>query len=218
MAAAALLARRIMLTSLNLSEVHLWEPGNARLYDLELRLWTGDKCIDTVKSYFGLRTVSWDDTKIYINGKPVFQRLVLDQGFYPDGIYTAPTDADLKRDIEISMVMGFNGARLHEKLFEPRFLYYADKMGYLVWGEYANWGLDITTPMGLERFLPEWLEAVRRDFNHPAIIGWCPFNETWNGKQGARQDDEVLRIVYRTTKMLDPTRPVIDTSGHFHRD
>lgn len=202
--------------SLNLSEVHLWEPGNARLYDLELRLWTGDKCIDTVKSYFGLRTVSWDDTKIYINGKPIFQRLVLDQGFYPDGIYTAPTDADLKRDIEISMAMGFNGARLHEKLFEPRFLYYADKMGYLVWGEYANWGLDITTPMGLERFLPEWLEAVRRDFNHPAIIGWCPFNETWNGKQGARQDDEVLRIVYRTTKMLDPTRPVIDTSGHFH--
>jgi beta-galactosidase/beta-glucuronidase len=201
---------------LSVSEIHLWEPGNGRLYDLELCLWKDDECIDTVRSFFGLRTVTWDDTEICINGKPVFQRLVLDQGFYPDGIYTAPTDADLKRDIEISVAMGFNGARLHEKLFEPRFLYWADQMGYLVWGEYANWGLDITSPMGLERFLPEWLEAVERDFNHPSIIGWCPFNETWNGRQGARQDDDVLRIVYRTTKMIDPTRPVIDTSGHFH--
>jgi beta-galactosidase/beta-glucuronidase len=207
---------QVVNLSLDLSEVHLWGPGRPCLYDLCLELWRDDGRIDTVRSYFGLRTVSWDDTRIYINGDAVFQRLVLDQGFYPDGIYTAPTDADLKRDIEISMAMGFNGARLHEKLFEPRFLYWADQMGYLVWGEYANWGLDITSPMGLERFLPEWLEAVERDFNHPSIIGWCPFNETWSGRQGAQQDDEVLRIVYRTTKMIDPTRPVIDTSGNFH--
>lgn len=202
--------------SLKLKETHLWEPGSPALYDLELRLWKKGKCVDTVSSYFGLRTVSWDNTRIYINHKPVFQRLVLDQGFYPDGIYTAPTDADLRKDIEISMAMGFNGARLHEKVFEPRFLYWADKLGYLVWGEHANWGLNITSPTGLEQFLPEWLEVVERDFNHPAVIGWCPFNETWDSSNGARQDDEVLRIVYQTTKMLDPTRPVIDTSGNFH--
>lgn len=202
--------------SVGLSEIHLWEPGNPCLYDLELYLWKDNECIDMVKSYFGLRTVSWDNNKIYINNKAVFQRLVLDQGYYPDGIYTAPSDEDLKRDIEIAIAMGFNGARLHEKLFEPRFLYWADKMGYLVWGEYANWGLDITTPMGLERFLPEWLEAMERDSNHPAIIGWCPFNETWDNSKGTKQDDEVLRNIYNVTKHLDSTRPVIDTSGHYH--
>jgi beta-galactosidase/beta-glucuronidase len=199
----------------DVSEVHLWEPGNPNLYDIDVSLCKNDKCIDAVKSYFGLRTVALSDNAILINGKPVFQRLVLDQGFYPDGIYTAPTDEDLRRDIEISMSLGFNGARLHEKVFEPRFLYWADKMGYLVWGEYANWGLDITTPMGLERFLPEWLEAIERDFNHPSIIGWCPFNETWDN-DGRKQDDEVLRIVYSATKMIDKTRPVIDTSGNYH--
>jgi beta-galactosidase/beta-glucuronidase len=100
-------------------------------------------------------------------------------------------------------------------------LYWADKLGYLVWGEHANWGLDITTPMGLEKFLPEWIEAVERDFNHPSIVGWCPFNETWDikgkdGVSGIRQDDEVLRITYNVTKAIDKTRPVIDTSGNFH--
>ena len=164
---------------------------------------------------------------ILINGKPVFQRLVLDQGFYPEGIYTAPTDMALKNDIEISMGLGFNGARMHEKIFEARYIYWADKLGYLVWGEHANWGLNITTPMGLERFLPEWMEALERDFNSPALIGWCPFNETWDRKftlpengswdpKGIRQDDEVLRIVYNVTKMVDKTRPVIDTSGNYH--
>jgi beta-galactosidase/beta-glucuronidase len=198
-----------------LSEVHLWEPGSPLLYDLEIGLYRDEILVDRVEGYFGLRTVSLTDNAILINGKPIFQRLVLDQGFYPDGIYTAPTDADLRHDIEISMDMGFNGARLHEKVFEPRFLYWADKMGYLVWGEQGNWGLDITGPMGLERFLPEWMEAIERDYNHPAIIGWCPFNETWD-KDGQKQDDDVLRIVYNVTKALDATRPVIDTSGNYH--
>ncbi len=197
--------------SLKLSEIHLWEPGNPRLYDLELALLKDGQYIDRVSSYVGLRSITVEDNKILINGKPVFQRLVLDQGFYPDGIYTAPTDEDLKRDIEISMGLGFNGARLHQKIFEPRFLYWADKLGYLVWGEHASWGLDISGPIGLERFLPEWLEAVKRDFNHPSVVGWCPFNET-----SREQDDEVLRIVYQVTKMLDNTRPVIDTSGYVH--
>ncbi len=201
-----------------LKELRMWEPGAPHLYDLKLTLTKDGQPIDEVDSYFGLRTVAWRDKAIRINGKPVFQRLVLDQGFYPEGIYTAPSDEDLRRDIELAMTMGFNGARLHEKIFDPRYLYWADRLGYLVWGEHGNWGLDISTAEGLKRFLPEWLDAVQRDFNHPAIVGWCPFNETWDNfsRQRARQDDAVLRIVYEVTKALDSTRPVIDTSGNFH--
>ncbi len=191
----------------------LWEVGNGRLYDLKLTL-EADGVTDTVESYFGLRNVTWDNNAMYLNGKPVFQRLVLDQGFYPDGIYTAPSDTDLIHDIELSLACGFNGARLHQKIFEPRFLYHADRMGYLVWGEHGNWGLDIYNGEGIRNFLPEWMEAVQRDYNHPAIVGWCPFNETWDGKQ--RQDNVVLSAVYQATKAMDPTRPVIDTSGNFH--
>lgn len=150
-----------------------------------------------------------------LNGKPVFGRWVLDQGFYPDGIYTAPTDEALKNDILCSMRLGFNGARMHEKIFEPRFLYWADKLGYIVWGEHANWGLDITDMGQIQYFLPEWLEALDRDMCHPSIIGWCPFNETWDF-DGRQQYDELIRLVYLATKAVDPTRPVIDTSGNFH--
>lgn len=114
------------------------------------------------------------------------------------------------------MELGFNGARMHEKVFEPRYIYWADKLGYLVWGEHANWGLDISAAEGIENFLPEWIEAVNRDFNHPSIVGWCPFNETWDREDGRRQNDRVLEIVYRVTKELDKTRPVIDTSGNYH--
>lgn len=193
-----------------LSELHLWEPGEGRLYDLKLSFGQ-----DNVNSYFGMREVSIVGEKVLINGKSVFQRLVLDQGFYPDGIYTAPTDEALKQDIILSMNAGFNGARLHEKVFEPRFLYHCDKLGYLVWGEQGSWGVDLSAPSALKHFLPEWMEAVDRDFNHPAIIGWCPFNETWD-YEGRKQDDDVVAIVYHMTKLFDTTRPCIDTSGNFH--
>jgi beta-galactosidase/beta-glucuronidase len=211
---AVVTGNRVSVT-IPLKEKHLWEPGNPNLYDLTLSLEGDEGLIDKVGSYFGMRSVTLGKDVIKINNKPVFQRLVLDQGFYPEGIYTAPTDEDLRRDIEISMGLGFNGARLHEKIFEPRFLYWADKMGYMVWGEHANWGLDITNPMGLRQFLPEWIEALERDFNHPSIVGWCPFNETWD-KDGSKQDNEILRIVYQVTKAIDTTRPVIDTSGNYH--
>lgn len=193
-----------------LSETHLWEPGEGRLYDVAL-------CFgrDTVKSYFGLRKVCLEGMKFLLNGKSVFQRLVLDQGFYPDGIYTAPDDAALAADISLSMAAGFNGARLHQKVFEPRFLYHCDKAGYMVWGEYPNWGLDHSDPRALTAVLPEWCEALERDFNHPSIIGWCPFNETSEYRQRG-QNDELLRIVYKTTKQIDKTRPCIDTSGYTH--
>ena len=223
---AAITGNRVNMT-VKLSDIHLWAAGEPNLYDLAISLLNGNESIDRVDSYFGLRSVSLTDHAICINGKPVFQRLVLDQGFYPDGVYTAPTDEDLKNDIKISMGLGFNGARMHEKMFEQRYIYWADKLGYLVWGEHANWGLDITTPLGLERFLPEWMETLERDFNSPAIIGWCPFNETWDKEytlpenggwdpKGIKQDNEVLRIVYNMTKAIDKTRPVIDTSGNYH--
>ena len=195
---------------LKLSEVHLWEVGAGRLYDLKLTF--GEDCVD---SYFGMREVVLDGYQFKLNGKSVFQRLVLDQGFYPDGIYTAPSDEVLARDIHLSLAAGFNGARLHQKIFEERFLYHCDKLGYIVWGEQGNWGLDHSDPRALKAFLPEWMEALERDFNHPAIIGWCPFNETWDYAE-RKQDDDLLQIVYLMTKQYDTTRPCIDTSGNFH--
>ena len=196
--------------SVALSEVHLWEVGNGRLYDVEITF--GE---DAVRSYFGLRSVRLDGMKFLLNEQSVFQRLVLDQGFYPEGVYTAPTEEDMIRDITISQEAGFNGARLHQKTFEPRFLYHCDRLGYLVWDEYGNWGADTSDFRIMEQYIPEWLEEIERDFNHPSIVGWCPFNETWD-YMGRRQNDAVLRDIYRITKAADPTRPCIDTSGVYH--
>ncbi|MBQ3134757.1 MAG: beta-galactosidase [Oscillospiraceae bacterium] len=193
-----------------LSERHLWDVGRGNLYDVAL---TFGK--DRVDSYFGLRQVRIDGCKVLLNDRPVFQRLVLNQGYYPNGIYTAPTDADLARDIDLAMAAGFNGARLHEKVFEERFLYHADRLGYLVWGEYPDWGLDHSDPSHIYAMLPEWMEAVNRDFNHPSIVGWCPHNETWD-VDGRKQIDAAIAMVYDVTKALDPTRPCIDASGNFH--
>ena len=195
---------------ITLDEKHLWEVDRGGLYDLVLTF--GE---DRVQSYFGLRDLRYADGKFYLNGKSVFQRLVLDQGFYPDGIYTAPSEEALIRDIELSQAVGFNGARLHEKIFEPLFLYHADRLGYLVWGEYPNWGLDHSYADAIYSILPEWLEEIERDFNHPSIVGWCPFNETWD-QNGRKQYDDLLVLVYRATKAADPTRPCIDTSGNYH--
>ena len=196
--------------TLNLTEKHLWEVGKGGLYSLTLNF-----ADDEITSYFGLREVDLSDGVCKINGKPVFQRLILDQGFYPDGIYTAPTKEALKNDILLSMKVGFNGARLHQKIFEPLFLHYCDELGYIVWGEHGNWGLNWTKFESLRYFLLEIEEEIERDFNHPSIIGWCPYNETWEIDR-AFQDVDVLRIVYRTVKALDKTRPCIDTSGNYH--
>ena len=203
-------ASNFVIVQIPISDIKAWELGNAVLYDLEIKFGN-----DKVSSYFGLRDVSLDGFKFMINGKSVFQRTVLDQGFYRKGIYTAENDGELMRDIELSMALGFNGARLHQKVFDPRFLYFCDLMGYMVWGEYANWGLDYSNPKAVDIFLNEWGEALRRDYNHPAIIGWCPFNETWDFR-GRKQYDPLLKTVYEYTKEFDRTRPCIDTSGNFH--
>ena len=199
---------------LEVSEKHLWFPLKPELYDLTIRLRDGrtGREDDTVESYFGLRDITLSRKALLVNGKAVFMRTVLDQGFNPEGIYTAPDDGFLKHDIELMLDLGFNGARLHQRVFEERTLYWADRLGYLVWGEYAG-GFDLSSAAAIEYFLPEWMETVQRDFNHPALIGWCPLNETYHKMV---LDPETHRIFYRVTKAMDPTRPVIDASGGIH--
>ena len=208
------MASATTVMEIELAEAHLWECGNGRLYDLVFELTSGE-AVDVMNGYFGLREVKLTKEKgLEINGKTVFGRFVLDQGFNPEGVITAPTDESLKFDIEASMACGFNGARLHQKVFEPRFLYHADKLGYMVWAEAGNWGFDHTNFANLENFLSEWLEEMERDFSHPSIIGWCPFNETWE-RNGHPQSVSLIDAVYDITKAIDTTRPVVATSGSF---
>ncbi len=205
--------------------VHLWEPGDGFLYDLRLELLDASgEIIDSAKSYAGLRSVSIDGMAIKINGKTVFQRLVLDQGFYEDGIFTAPSDEALKRDVELSIEAGFNGARLHQKVFEERFLYHADKLGYLCWGEFADWGArHMDGPEEGSQYYgitwaAQWAEVLERDFSKPSIIGWCPLNETWETLNDRINSlDEATRALWQCAKLADKTRPVLDTSGYSHR-
>ncbi len=202
-----------------------WSIADPHLYDLDIALLSADgDIIDSARSYAGLRAISIQGKAIKINGETVFQRLVLDQGYYPDGIMTAPSDAALLRDIELSMAAGFNGARLHQKVFEERFLYHADRLGYIVWGEFGDWGCSGEGPLNGEHqkpgpdYITQWLECLERDYSHPSIVGWCPLNETWQtlGDRITALDD-VTRGMYLATKAMDSTRPVLDTSGYSHR-
>lgn len=197
---------------IKLSETHLWEIGNGRLYDVTLRFGK-----DEVKSYFGLRTAEFSGRKFLLNGQNIFQRLVLDQGYYPQGGYTAPESLEFPREIELARSLGFNGARLHQKVFEQRFLYECDRAGFMVWGEYASWGIPYDCTEALGTFLREWTEAVEQNFNHPSIILWCPLNEVWeNLQEDCSVDLRFAECVYAATKSLDETRPCIDASGGYH--
>ncbi len=204
---------------LPVKNVKTWSPESPFLYGVELDVLDADgKVIDHVLSYTGMRKVSIVGNKIYLNNEPIYLRFVLDQGFYPEGTWTAPSDEALKNDIELSMAAGFNGARLHQKMFEPRFHYWADKLGYLTWGESASWGADINKPLTARNFITEWEETVIRDRNHPSIIAWTPFNETWEHPADREQAREACRFVtdvYNLTKNLD-YRPCHDTSGNYH--
>jgi beta-galactosidase/beta-glucuronidase len=202
-----------------------WSPADPHLYDLDLELLDSDGAIiDRATSYAGLRSISIDGRAILINGERIFQRLVLDQGWYADGLMTAPTDEALVRDIEISIAAGFNGARLHQKVFEERFLYHADRLGYLCWGEFGDWGgffRNRVQPNENEMggaYVAQWLEALERDYSHPCIIGWCPMNEHHQPVADAIQPyDDVVRAMFLATKAFDHTRPVLDISGYAHR-
>ena len=220
----------IPLLPLSIAEdrLELWSPENPFLYDLTIELFDADgHLLDGLWSYAGMRGISFDGMKVNLNGKPVFQRQVLDQGYYPTGIMTAPTDEALKKDIDLSMEMGFNSARLHQKVVEERFLYWADRIGYMVWGEFADWGVSkaskpIVDPgkhQPMVAMINSWTEIIHRDYSHPCIVGWCPLNEHY----GLYIDDEItcqddfMQALFRTTKNADPTRPVIDSSGYLHR-
>lgn len=203
--------------------VRLWSPQDPHLYGLRLRLTQDGEVIDEVGSYAGLRSVAISGNRILLNGEPVFQRLVLDQGYWPDTLMTSPSDDALRRDIELAMAAGFNGARLHQKVFEERFYYHADRLGYLVWGEFGDWGTSGQGPAGNNQqptasFVAQWLEVLRRDRSHPSIIGWCPLNETHQLLHDRlTQLDDVTLAMYLATKAADPSRPVVDASGYAHR-
>lgn len=196
-----------------LDEIHLWEIGAGRLYDVCVRF--GD---DEVKSYFGLRDVAYCGKRFTVNGKSVYQRFVLDQGYYPRGVYTPERDAQYGEDIALAQSLGFNGARLHQKVFAPRYLYECDRRGFLVWGEYASWGVAIDDVRSLETLRAEWTEAVEQMRNHPCVAAWCPLNETWEDLSDATRvrDVRLPEGMYRATKSLDPTRPCVDVSGGYH--
>ena len=204
--------------------VTLWSIPNPHLYDLHVELTDNTGAtIDALQSYAGLRSIAIDGKKINLNGETIFQRLVLDQGYYPEGVLTAPSDAALLRDIELSMEAGFNGARLHQKVFEERFLYHADRKGYLVWGEFADWGAGGYGPNSDHQqptitYAAQWLEAIERDYSHPALIGWCGLNETHQPLHDRITNlDDATRALFLAAKALDTTRPVLDTSGYAHR-
>lgn len=193
----------------------LWSPETPNLYDVRYTVRdAAGKVIDEVSSYAGMRKIHCADGYFYLNNKPYFQRLVLDQGFYPEGIWTAPSDEALKQDIEMGKAVGFNGARLHQKAFEERYYYWADKLGYICWGEQASWGTNVNNQEATGNFLREWTELVVRDRNHPCIVTWTPLNETWGAQAGTYV--RFVQDLYNLTKAIDPTRPVNDASGDGH--
>lgn len=202
---------------IGLDNPKLWSPESPFLYDLEVTVLNGKgEPIDRVSSYHGMREVAIEGNRFYLNGKPLYQRLVLDQGFNPEGIWTSPSDEQLRGDIELAQASGFNGARLHQKVFEPRFFYWADKLGYLCWGETASWGSD-PNQEGLTHmnFLSELREEISRDRNHPSIVAWTPYNETRN-VVNREQHERIHRACYDLCKAMDPSRPVNDASGYVH--
>ena len=194
-----------------------WSPEEPNLLDLRLELLDAEgRSLDAVDSYFGMRKIEIRDGRVFLNDSPLYQRLVLDQGYFPDGILTAPTDDDLRRDIELAKEMGFNGARKHQKVEDPRWLYWADSLGFLVWGEMAN--AYQYSPDYVRRITTEWQDAVRRDHNHPCIVAWVPMNESWGVPELATDPRQVehLLAMYHLTRSLDGTRPVVSNDGWEH--
>lgn len=193
-----------------------WSPEKPHLYDVEFKLLDGEEELDQVKSYFGMRKISIEDGVICLNNRPYYMKLILDQGYFPGGVLTAPNDEMLRKDVELTKQMGFNGARKHQKIEDPRYLYWCDKLGLLVWGEMAN--AYQFSEQYVSRITKEWQEAVHRDYNHPCIVVWVPLNESWGTPNiliDKRQQHHASTLYY-LTKSLDDTRPVISNDGWEH--
>lgn len=195
----------------------LWSVEQPNLYDVTLELRRGAEVLDRVNTYFGFRRIGLENGRVTINHRPVYLKFVLDQGYWPESLLTPPSDEAIQYDIRMTKEMGFNGARKHQKLEDPRFLYWADKMGFLVSSEIAN--AYVFDEQYAQRFSKEWQESVERDINHPSIIMWVPINESW-GVSDARDPRQLahLRAMYHVTKTLDPTRFVIDNDGWEHTE
>lgn len=193
-----------------------WSPEHPRLFDVVFTLKDEGNVKDLVRSYFGLRKVSVENGKFLLNNRPYYQKLLLDQGYWPDGLLTAPSDEAFVRDIEIAREMGFNGVRKHQKVEDPRFLYHADKMGFLVWGEMAS-GYHYSERL-VQDTVNEWMHEIERDYNHPCIIVWTPLNESWGVLEAAHssRQQHFCEAMYSLIKALDDTRLVIDNDGWEH--
>ena len=207
------LAKDHIFYSLHHGPKRFWSPENPALYDITLRLIVNGEIVDTADSYFGMRKIHTKDGVTYLNNRPYYFKLVLDQGYWPDGILTAPSDEDFITDIRLMKEMGFNGCRKHQKVEDARFLYHADKMGFLVWGEMA--ASCLFTEKGVASYANEWFEILRRDYNHPSIVAWVPFNESWalpHIGTCIRQQSQSVGMYYML-KSLDATRLVISNDG-----
>jgi len=197
----------------SLEPMHVWTPERPELYSVDVFLRRDGEELDHVKTYFGMRKVEVRDGKVYLNNCPLYQRLVLDQGYWPDTLLTPPSDEALQEDIRMTLALGYNGARKHQKLEDPRYYYWADRMGLLVWGEipspYEFCGQSV-------RNLFETLSGfIDRDYNHPCIITWVPLNESWGVRQiyTDRRQQALARLLYQTAKALDGTRMVSVNDG-----
>ncbi|MNO20674.1 Beta-glucuronidase [compost metagenome] len=195
---------------------NLWSPGNPNLFDVEFVLYEGEREIDRVGSYFGMRKISIKDGQILLNNIPLYQRLILDQGYWTESHLTPPSEEALIEDIGAIAEMGYNGLRKHMKIEDARFLYWCDVKGMLVWSEMA--AAFEYNDEAVERFTKEWIEVVQQQYNHPCIITWVPFNESW-GIQNIIHDDRQQKFtegIYYLTKSIDPYRPVITNDGWEH--
>ncbi|WP_153464007.1 glycoside hydrolase family 2 protein [Sediminibacillus terrae] len=193
-----------------------WTPENPHLYDVTFRLFAGGELVDEVDSYFGMRKISVKGDQVLLNNVPIYQKLLLDQGYWPDTMLTPPSDEAMIEDIEKTRKMGFNGVRKHQKIEDERFLYWCDKKGLLVWSEMA--ATYEFSDEAVENFINEWQEIMKQHYNHPSIITWVPFNESW-GIPNILVDEQqqaFTESIYYLSKTIDPERPVIVNDGWEH--
>ena len=191
----------------------LWSPERPTLLDATLRLWRGGQMIDEVRSYTALRSANVLRDRFMLNGRPYVLRMVLDQGYWPETLLAPPSDDALRRDVELAKAMGFNGVRKHQKVEDPRYLYWADKLGLLVWGEMPS--AYRFTRKAIKRTVREWTEVLERDYSHPCLIVWVPFNESWGVPElpAVQAHRHAVEALYHLTRTLDQTRAVIGNDG-----